>query len=243
MFKRASNGGVGFKRTLGRFFLFLLFAGGAYGGYQYYQGLREMDVLRAMIGKLTAEDRVAEVWVKEYQKDDSGRPVKITLKILEQDGDGKPLPPVLCTFSLNDIIHFEALVIRLNDEIVMHGEGKSIYLFRRAYALQEQGNIYESCDINPPMEVPKGYALGSSHRDVSEVEQKYWRSFWSYALDPTLRAEAGVKNAQIEAPATRFVEDVIYRIVLEHNGGLRIEANPIPEILKGEKVRQRDTQE
>jgi hypothetical protein len=62
-------------------------------------------------------------------------------------------------------------------------------------------------------------------------------------LDPTLREQAGVKNAQVEAPATRFVEDMIYRIVLEHSGGLRIEATPIPEILKGERVRQGDTQE
>ncbi|MCU0660910.1 MAG: hypothetical protein MUC50_01120 [Myxococcota bacterium] len=227
---------TGFRGTIVRFFLLSALGVGGYFGFQFYQNMREMEVLKSMISRLTAEDRVAEVWVKDYEKDAAGRPSKLTLKILEKDGKGNSLPPVFCTFSLNDIIHFEALVIRLNDEMVMNGEGKSIYLFRRAYALKEGGNIYESCDINKPMEVPQGYALGDTDRYVSDVEQKYWKSFWSYALDPTKRQEAGVKNAQIEAPATKFVENIIYRIILEHDGGLRIEASPIPEILKGEQV-------
>jgi hypothetical protein len=52
-----------------------------------------------------------------------------------------------------------------------------------------------------------------------------------------------VKNAQIEAPATRFVPDKIYRLVLEHDGGLYIQASPVPEILKGEHVRMHKREE
>lgn len=236
MSERGRQRKIGFMGSIRRLFVLVLLGVAGYLGFQFYQGMRETEVLKSMISRLTAEDRVAEVWVKDYEKDASGRPSKLTIKILEKDGEGKSLPPVFCTFSLNDIIHFEALVIRLNDDLVMNGEGKSIYLFRRAYALQEGGSIYESCDINKPMEVPEGYALGNTDRYVSEVEKKYWRSFWDYALDPTKRTEAGVKNAQIEAPATRFVSNVIYKIILEHDGGLRIEANPIPDILKGESV-------
>jgi hypothetical protein len=43
-----------------------------------------------------------------------------------------------------------------------------------------------------------------------------------------------VKNAQIEAPGSIFVPGTIYTIKIEYDGGLRIDAKPIPEILKGE---------
>lgn len=224
----------GFLGSMFKIVILASLVAAVYLGYEYYEKMREAQVLRAMISRLTGEERVAEVWVKEYKRDSAGRPERVTLKILEKNADGNPLAPVLCTFSLSDIIHFEALVIRLTDKLVMEGDGKSIYLFRRAFALQEGGNTYESCDINEPMEVPEGYALGDTDRYVSQVEQKYWRLFWTYALDANSREAAGVKNAQIEAPATRFVSNVIYRIILEHDGGLRIEATPIPDILKDE---------
>ncbi len=221
---------------LGKLFIFGLLAVGGFFGYEYYQKWQETQVLKQMISRLTADRKVADVWVKEYKRGSDGQPQKVVLKILEKDAEGNPLSPVLCPFSLSDIIHFEALVIRLSDELVMNGEGKSIHLFRRAYALEEGGKTYESCEISAPMQVPRGYALDSDDPRVSKIERTYWKLFWEYALDSRSREKAGVKNAQIEAPATRFVPDTIYRIILEHDGGLRIEATAVPDILKGEKV-------
>ncbi len=230
---KGSEGSVG-RRLL----VFLVLLGLAAGGYWYYTVQREQEVLRQIISRLSSEDRVAQVWVKEYVKDAQGKPVKVVVKILEQDAQGESIEPVLCTFSVNDIIHFEALVIRLSDELVKEGKGKSIHLFRRAFALNDNGNTYESCTINTPHEVPDGYRIDSEDQFITEVEQKYWRLFWRYALDAKARDEGMVKNAQIEAPATRFVPDNIYRIVLEHDGGLRIDATKIPAILKGELDRK-----
>ncbi|RME28180.1 MAG: hypothetical protein D6806_03355 [Deltaproteobacteria bacterium] len=87
------------------------------------------------------------------------------------------------------------------------------------------------------MEVPGGYALEEKDEFASEVERRMWRSFWRYALEQQARKKDGVKCAQIEAPATKFVEGKIYRLVLEHDGGLRIDASDIPPILRGEKIR------
>lgn len=228
--------GVGIFGWLRRLLLLGFLLAGAGVFWWVWQNQRESEVLRRMVERLTAEDRVAEVWVESRQSDTPGRPGRIRLKILEYDAAGKALQPVHCEFSLNDVIHFEALVIRLNDDLVMGGNGKSIHLFRRAFALDNSGNTYESCDINRPLEIPGGYRLPDSDRFVGDVQQKYWRSFWQYALDEKSRQAAGVKNAQIEAPATRLLSDKIYRLVLERDGGLRIEASDIPAILKGERL-------
>ncbi len=226
---------VGFFAWLSRVFLLLVLVAGAGVGFWIYQNQQEVKVLKQIVSRLTAEERVAEVWVEDYQKDQNGQVSRVRLKIMEYGGD-KALKPVYCTFSVNDVIHFEAMVIRLNDELIMEGKGKSIYLFRRAFALDDDSQVYESCEINQTLSVPGGYRLEKADPEVREIERKYWESFWNFALDEGRRKSAGVKNAQIEAPATRFVPDKIYRLVLEHDGGLRIGAHPVPEILKGERV-------
>jgi len=234
---RVPRRGVGLFGWIKRMLVLALLGALGAGGWWFYQGRREVQVLRRMVERLTAEQRVAEVWVEEHQCDAQGRPVKVRLKVLEFGTDGKPLEPVFCEFSVNDVIHFEAMVIRLNDELIMEGEGKSVYFFRRAFALDDDGDTYEKCDINKPMEIPGGYRITSGDARVAEIESRYWKSFWRYALDEEQRREAGVKTAQIEAPATRFVPDRIYRLVLEHDGGLYIQASPVPAILKGERVK------
>ncbi len=228
---------VGFIGWLKRLLLLVVLVAAGGAGFWYYQMEREAEILQGIIERLTAEARVADVWVEEITKDEAGGAEYLKLKILQYDVDGKPLQPVYCTFSLNNVIHFEALVIRLNDEVVKGGEGKSIHLFRRAFALDDNGNTYEACVLNKPDEVPDGYRLAGGDPRAREIERRHWRSFWKYALDEERRQAAGVKNAQIEAPATRFVPDKIYQLRLEADGGLYIKASPVPEILKGEHVR------
>jgi hypothetical protein len=226
---------VGFLGWVRRVVLLLALGAIAAGGWWFYQGRQEVEVLKQIVSRLTAEERVAEVAVQDITEDAEGRMQKIRLKIVEIASGNQTLQPVYCDFSLNDVVHFEALVIRLNDELIMDGEGKSIHLFRRAFALDDDGKTYESCVINRPREIPGGYKLDSNDPKVLEVERLYWSKFWDYALDEKQRKRAGVKTAQIEAPATRFVKDKYYRIYLEHDGGLRIEAKPVPEVLKGER--------
>ena len=46
----------------------------------------------------------------------------------------------------------------------------------------------------------------------------------------------GIKNAQIEAPGTKFMPGILYTLKIEHDGGIRIDTLEIPAILKGEKI-------
>ena len=62
------------------------------------------------------------------------------------------------------------------------------------------------------------------------------RAFWKNALDSEYAKKQGIKNAQIEAPGTKFIPGLLYTIKIEHDGGMRIDATEIPAILKGEKI-------
>ena len=88
-------------------------------------------------------------------------------------------------------------------------------------------------DITKINEIPYGYEVGGAK---NSFEKKLWRRFWEYALNPKEAARVGIKNAQIEAPGTKFVPGMVYTIKIEHDGGLRIDNKPIATILKGEKV-------
>ncbi len=46
----------------------------------------------------------------------------------------------------------------------------------------------------------------------------------------------GVKNAQIEAPGTKFIPGALYTIKIEHDGGIRIDVQALSAILTGERI-------
>jgi hypothetical protein len=142
---------------------------------------------------------------------------------------GRPLKPKFFTFEGN-LIQFQTLVVRFDDKYVEEGhrlKGKSIYLFLKCFVLK--GKDTQEQVITSVDEVPDGYRTADA---PSSFEKMIWKRFWQYALDPQKRARVGIKNAQVEAPGSVFVPGTIYTLVIEHDGGLRIDARPIPEILK-----------
>ena len=216
------------------FFLFatILFLAGS-GIYWMAKRIEENQILRKVVERLSADSRVAEVLVTQSRYNEATKKIETTIKFLEYDAEGKPLAPRFLTFQGN-IIQFQSLVIRFQDRLVRAGDklrGRSAYLFLKAFVLDgEKTQVFDLTEAN---EVPKGYKVPGAR---NEFEQKLWDEFWKYALDPKARERAGIKNAQIEAPGSMFLPGTIYTIHIEHDGGIRIDTHPIPEILKGETI-------
>ena len=156
-----------------------------------------------------------------------------TIKFLEYDVDGVPLKAKYFTF-FGNIIQFQSLVIRFKDIHVRSADrfrGKSAYLFWKVFLLD--GKDTQEFEITKVNKVPLGYKIEG---EENPFEQKLWQNFWQYGLDPDKSNQAGIKNVQIEAPGSIFVPGVIYTILIEHDGGLRIDASPLSPILKGEII-------
>ncbi|MFA5159484.1 MAG: hypothetical protein WC484_03150 [Candidatus Omnitrophota bacterium] len=215
------------------------------------QWIQKERVLRKVIERLHAETRMADVLVTKSEFDEAAKKIKTTIKFLEYDAQGKPLEPKYFTFSAplvagtdpssgnagggdRPIIQFQSLVIRFSDRLVETGDrlrGRSAAFFMKAFVLD--GARTQEFDITQTNGVPGGYQISEK---TNEFERKLWQEFWNYALDPKRREHAGIKNAQIEAPGSMFLPGTIYTLKIEHDGGLRIDANPVPEILKGERI-------
>ena len=206
-------------------------------GYQGYkrvgQYIYENAVLRQIITRLEADSRAAEVLVTGVNYSEAEQKTYTTIKFLEYDSKGNPLAPQYFTFSGN-IIQFQSLVVRFDDMSVRQADrlrGKSVYLFWKVFMLD--GKNTQEYPVTRINEVPEGYKLEAGE---NFVETRFWASFWEYALDPRAARPAGIKNAQIEAPGTMFVPGILYTIKIEHDGGLRIDAAPLANILRGEKI-------
>ena len=218
--------------------LFFLFVGGV-------KFVTEFMTLKQIVRNLKAESRLAEALVVDSALDEYTRRYTTTIKFLEYDVHGKPLKPKYFTFKGN-LIQFQTLVVRFDDKYVESGhrlKGKSISLFLKAFVLNGKNTqefsitpVYENPPVLkekqiPESVVPEGYRVGSP---PNYFEREIWAHFWKYALDPAQREKMGVKNAQVEAPGQVFVPGTIYTLILEHDGGVRIDTRPIPLILSAD---------
>ena len=221
------------RRLKNIFVLVLIFLMGAAVFAFYKRFIYEQQILNQVIARLQADSRVAQVLVTGVNYNEENKKTYTTIKFLEYDVSDKPLEPRYFTFAGN-IIQFQSLVVRFDDSFVRSGDklrGKSIFLFWKIFMLDDKAvQVYDLAKIN---EIPRGYKITDTK---DKFEEKLWKNFWDYALDPQKAQAKGIKNAQIEAPGTIFVPGNLYTIKIEHDGGLRIDATRLPEILKGEAI-------
>lgn len=216
--------------------LYLAIAGAIILVVCFYVVTRQIEnqQLKKIIERLTADSRVAEVMVTDVHPGSKTKKSYTTIKFLEYDTKLNPLEPKYFTFSGN-IIQFQSMVIRFDDFYVKKGhslKGKSAYLFMKVFRLTDNGA--ETFQITKVNEIPSGYKVTDTK---SNFEKKIWQRFWGYALIPEEAAKLGIKNAQIEAPGTKFIPGMIYTIKIEHDGGLYIDVKPVASILKNEKIK------
>jgi hypothetical protein len=202
-------------------------------GLWLFWRLDREHVYQQMLNRLEAESRVAEVLVTSVNYDEATHKNKTTIKFVEYDTTGQPMPPKYFTFSGN-LIQFQSLVVRFEDKFVAGGDrfrGKSVYLFWKVFMLD--GANTQEFPITKVDEIPGGYKIPGG---VSNFENRFWHDFWQYAFDEAKARDAGVKSVQIEAPGSMFIPGYLYTIHLEHDGGLRIDAKALEPILRGEKI-------
>ncbi len=211
-----------------------IFVGSSFFAYQMFRDvMNRRKVLQDMIVRLEADSRISEVLVTNVEFNPITQEHMTTIKFLEYDAMGRPMAPKYFTFSGN-IIQFQSLVVRFADVHVRMADalrGKSVYLFWKVFMLNgEKTQEYPITNVN---EIPAGYKVGET---ASKFEKEIWQEFWKVALDSKWAKGKGIKNAQIEAPGTKFIPGILYTLVIEHDGGIRIDSEEIPEVLKGEKL-------
>jgi len=204
--------------------LFLVAA--AYFGRGLYRGtmtihqlLGENKELKQAISMLTTEDQIGYAKVISQRAED-GR-LLTTLRFVETSQDDKTKKILQKEYTIEgDVIHFDALIIKFDDQMVMDGKARALYLWRRVYG--EKMTPEEGYPIEVPGAEPRRY------RDLLKVlpiehQELFWSNIWDLANNPEQLAQHGIKAIYGNVIYSQLREGLIYVFKIGPTGHLYVE--------------------
>jgi len=221
------------KRRKKRFFVYIIGAVGLavfayigrglyYGAVSIHELLAENKDLKRAITNLTREDQIgyAKVIAQETKE---GR-LFTTIKFVETARDNKLQQILEKEYTLEgDVVHFDALIVKFGDKMVMDGKTRAIYLWRRVYGEKmppEDGFVIEEPGVEP-----------ERYSDILKVlpvkqRQLFWSSIWDLANDPERLKEYDIKAIYGNVIYSRLREGLIYVFKISPTGQVYPEVVP-----------------
>ena len=204
----------------------LFLVGAAYFGRGFYRGamtihelLGENKDLKQAISTLTTEDQIGYAKVIS-QRTEEGR-LLTTLRFVETSRDDKTKKILQKEYTIEgDVIHFDALIIKFEDKMVMDGKARALYLWRRVYG--EKMAPEEGFPIEVPGTEPKRY------EDLLQVlpiehQELFWSSIWDLANNPEQLGRHGIKAIYGNVIYSQLREGLIYVFKIGPTGHLYVE--------------------
>jgi len=207
-------------------FLVLIITGGClvafvYLGRGFYHGavtihqlLSENKHLKQAITNLTDEEQIGYAKVVAQETTD-GR-LLTTVKFVETARDDKLKKILEKEYTIEgDIIHFDALIVKFGDKMVMDGKTRALYLWRRVYGEKmtpEEGFVIEQPGTEPLRYGDLLEALPIKHR------QMFWSSIWELANDKEKLKQYDIEAIYGNVVYSKLRKGLIYVFKLSPTG-------------------------
>ena len=209
---------------LGMFIVgFIYLARGLYYGTKtIYELLAENKQLKQAITNLTQEEQIGYAKVIEQQIKDGK--VFTTVRFVETARDDKLKKILEKDYTIEgDVIHFDALIVKFGDKMVMDGRARALYLWRRVYG--EKMTPENGFAIEDPGKEPQRYndllqALPVREKDV------FWSGIWSLANDPEKLKEYDIRAIYGNVVYSRLTKGLIYVFKISSVGQVYPEVVP-----------------
>jgi hypothetical protein len=219
------------RKSVFTWFPFLAFVGlcaavALYYGKGFYRGvlpinelLTENKQLKRAITNLTTEDQIGYAKVISQRTED-GR-LLTTVRFVETAREDKTrrILQKECTID-GDIIHFDALIVRFGDQMVLDGKARALYLWRRIYGEKmtpESAYAIEDCGAEPQRYADLLQALPIKEREL------FWSQIWDLANDPDKLSRYGIKAIYGNDVYCRLREGLIYVFKISPTGQFSVE--------------------
>ena len=221
--KQGKIAGVGVVVLLCAAALAGLFASGLLvTGRSFYQLLTENRHLKEAINNLTAESQVG--YAKVLAQETRDGQLYTRLLFVETDRND-PLKRVLeRQYEIpGDVVHFDALIVKFTDQLVIDGKERSLYLWRRIYG--ENMSPDQALPIEEDGVQPQRYADIAAKLSLRD-RKLFWQEIWSLANDPNRLEEAGVKAIWGNVVYQKLKPGLIYVFKISPTGSLYPEVVP-----------------
>ena len=203
----------------------LLAAIGIYrGGTALNDLLAENKTLKKALTNLTDENKIGYAKVISQMKDANGVVTSTTLKFVETARDNERQKLLEREYTIEgDIVHFDALIVKFSDNMVMDGKKKSLYLWRRIYGerMTPQGGF----SIEEFGAEPSRYADLLNELPVNKREL-FWSNIWDLANNPDKLADYGITAIYGSVTYTQLRNGLIYIFRITPTGQLYPEVIP-----------------
>jgi hypothetical protein len=194
------------------------------GGSVLHNLFAENKHLKQALTNLTDEGKIGYAKVLSQQRDGSGKVISTTIKFVEtaRDNDLKTILEKQYTVD-GDVVHFDALIVKFGNKMVMDGKKKSLYLWRRIYGEQmspEQGYVIEEPGAEPQRYEDLLRELPLKHREL------FWSSIWELANDPYLLAQYDIEAIYGNVTYAKLKKGLVYVFRITATGQVYPEVIP-----------------
>ena len=187
-----------------------------------HQLLNENKQLKSAITNLTAEEQIG--YAKVISQETKEGSVVTKLRFVETARDDKLKKIVEKDYTIEgDIVHFDALIVKFGDKMVMDGKERAMFLWRRVYG--EGMAPQNGFAIESPGAEPQRYADLLSRLPIKQKEL-FWSNIWDLANDPEKLKQDGITAIYGNAVYTRLKQGLIYVFKISPTGQLYPEIVP-----------------
>jgi hypothetical protein len=192
------------------------------GAMTIHELLTENRHLKQAITNLTEEDQIGYAKVVSQRRED-GR-LLTTIRFVETARGDKTRKILEKEYTIEgDVVHFDALVVKFGDKMVMDGETRALYLWRRVYG--EKMAPQDGYAIEEPGAEPKRYS-GLLETLPIRHQELFWSHIWDLANDPEQLREYDIEAIYGSVIYHKLKEGLIYVFKISPTGHLYPEIVP-----------------
>ena len=203
-------------------FLAYLVRGFYYGAMTIHELLAENKHLKQAITNLTHEEQIG--YAKVIAQEAENGQLLTTIKFVETARDNQLKKILEKEYTIEgDIVHFDALIVKFGDKIVMDGQKKALYLWRRVYGEKmapQDGFLIEEPGLEPHRYSDLLKALPLEHR------QLFWSNIWELANDTGRLKQYDIEAIYGNVVYSRLQEGLIYVFKISPTGQVYPEIVP-----------------
>jgi len=193
-----------------------------YGAKTIHQILAENKQLKKAITNLTREEQIG--YAKVISQKTIDEKLLTTIKFVETARDDKLKKILEKEYTIEgDIIHFDALIVKFGNKMVMDGTTRALYLWRRVYGEKmapEKGFVIEE-----PGTEPQRYSDLLKALPIKQ-SQMFWSNIWDLANNQKKLKEYDIEAVYGNAIYSRLRKGLIYVFKISPTGQVYPETVP-----------------
>ena len=193
-----------------------------YGATTIHQLLAENEHLKQAITNLTNEEQIG--YAKIIAQETTNERLLTTIKFVETARDDKLKKILEKEYTIaGDIIHFDALIVKFGNKMVMDGKTRALYLWRRVYG--EKMTPEEGFAIEQPGTEPQRYNDLLKALPIKQ-RQMFWSNIWDLANDPDKLKKHDIEAIYGNVVYSRLRKGLIYVFKVSPTGQVYPEVVP-----------------